>query len=157
MIFQDNNSLKNKKTGREALLYLSVGIATAALNLGLYHLLVASGVDYKFANLIAIVTAKICAYLGNKFLVFQSRCHNTAALCAEIAKFVAARSFTGLLDYFGLIIAVEWCGLDKMFAKYILEASIVILNYLISKFLVFQSIPRKADIKNIESKHDTSL
>ncbi len=117
--------------------YAFVGVATAAINVGLYHLLLFFGLDYKLANLTAIIAAKVFAYVGNKFLVFRTRCHSFGAWCRELAAYIAARSFTGVLDFFGLIFAVEVLSADPVWAKYILQIIVIIANYFLGKFLVF--------------------
>ena len=58
---------------REIVLYAVVGVATTILNIGLFYLLVhGAGMDYKWGNLITLITVKAAAFFGNKLIVFQS-------------------------------------------------------------------------------------
>ena len=125
------------KSWREIITYGFVGVATTLINLGSYHLLLLGGCDYKLANFIAIVAAKVFAYLGNKFLVFRTHCDSVSAFCRELATYVAARAFTGVLDFFGLIIAVEFLHADPIWAKYVLQVLVIVANYFLGKYLVF--------------------
>ena len=118
--------------------YILVGITTTLINIGIYHGLLLLGVDYKISNVFAVVLCKIYGYAANKLIVFQSHCRNSRELLAEIGKYVLARGFSGLVDYFGLILAVEVLGLDEVISKYIIQAIVIIMNYVLGKFIVFR-------------------
>jgi len=122
---------------REFLSYGFFGILTTLLNLFLYHFLVVGGMDYVLANLITLVVVKLTAYVVNKVFVFRSKSPNFIALCKEFFMFVVTRGLTGLIDFFGLILAVELFGFDEIISKYVLQVVVIVLNYVFGKVLVF--------------------
>ena len=133
--------LKNvisKIVNRETISYLFWGIATSVLNVGLFSFLDSQGVNYKVANIIAIIVTKLAAYFTSKFFVFHSHCPNMNALIKEIAAFIGARGFTMVVDYFGLIVLVDLLGFNKTLSKLIMTFFVVVLNYFFSKVAVFK-------------------
>ncbi len=131
--------LKNGKACeglREVLRYVFFGALTTLVNIGIYRLLLPL-LDYQISNLIAILSAKLFAYVTNKIFVFRSKCASTKELLGEISRFIAARGFTGLVDYFGLIAAVELFHYDPVYSKYVLQVIVIILNYVLGKKAVY--------------------
>ncbi len=126
-----------KWCNRETIAYAVFGVATTLVNLLMYRLLLAAAVDYKISNLLALLASKLFAYVANKKFVFQSRTNGFAALIKEFFRFVLARGATALVDYFGLILLVEWAGMNNRMAKYLVMAVVIILNYFLGKKLVF--------------------
>lgn len=122
---------------RELISYVIFGVTTTAVNIIIFQLLYSCGIDYKWANLVALILGKAYAYVTNKLFVFRSHCDGWAELMKEFIRFVAARGVTGLIDYFGMIIAVEVWGLSALVTKYFLQILIIILNYVFSKWTVF--------------------
>lgn len=122
---------------RELISYVIFGVTTTAVNIIIFQLLYSCGIDYKWANLVALILGKAYAYVTNKLFVFRSHCDGWVELMKEFIRFVAARGVTGLIDYFGMIIAVEVWGLSALVTKYFLQILIIILNYVFSKWTVF--------------------
>lgn len=122
---------------RELISYVIFGVTTTAVNIIIFQLLYSCGIDYKWANLVALILGKAYAYVTNKLFVFRSHCDGWAELMKEFIRFVVARGVTGLVDYFGMIIAVEVWGLSALVTKYFLQILIIILNYVFSKWTVF--------------------
>jgi putative flippase GtrA len=52
-------------------------------------------------------------------------------------RFIFARGFTGLVDYFGLIALVELFGFNEIYSKYAMVATVIVLNYVLGKKAVF--------------------
>ena len=132
--------MKNKCFGKnritELLRYGFFGMATTAVNIVVYQVLL-SFMDYRISNLIAILASKLFAYVTNKRFVFHSKCSNKRELFQEIYRFILARGATGLLDYFGLIIAVDVFHLNRVWSKYSIQIIVIILNYVLGKKAVF--------------------
>lgn len=116
--------------------YCVFGVLTTVVNIGVYQFLLLF-LDYRISNLIALLAAKLFAYVTNKLFVFRSHCGSMRELLGEIFRFVAARGFTGLLDYFGLIAAVELFRLDPVYSKYALQFLVIVLNYVLGKRAVY--------------------
>lgn len=153
MISKIKNYLTLEKI-KEIFLYGVGGIGTTILNVVTYQLLLLA-IDYKSANLIAIVFTKLAAYIWNKNLVFRSHCKNFKDFVAEFIRFVLARGFTGLIDYFGVIFAVEILSANKVYSKYALTIIVIIINYILGKKAVFIDTNENQDsaIKNTDDKN----
>lgn len=122
----------------ELIRYLLVGLTTTVINLVIYYVFITIGLEYWIANAFAIVFSKIYAFVTNKLLVFRTKQKTASGFLQEAKRFFLARSFTGLIDYFGLIVAVEFFGADKIISKYVLQVIVIALNYILGKHLVFK-------------------
>lgn len=136
------NSIKDSAFLSESIRYILIGVTTTLVNIGIFQGLLLFGADYRIANLCAVVLCKIYGFFANKIIVFRSHSRNMQDLLAEVARFVCARGFSGIVDYFGLIIAVELIGFDKILSKYLISILVIVINYLMGKFVVFR---RKKD------------
>jgi putative flippase GtrA len=133
-----NKSPIKKVVNRETISYAFWGVATSVLNIVVFYVLDWFGVYYRVSNLIAIILAKVAAYFSGKFFVFHSRCESAKELVLEVASFIAARIFTMLIDYFGLILLVDVLLIDRRVAKILMTLIVVIANYFLSKLAVFK-------------------
>lgn len=113
------------------------GGSVTVINFALYTLLVAVSVKYTTANIIALIVSKTWGYFINKFYIFRSHTHGIKETVAELMRFIAARGFTGLVDYFGVVFLVEILGAGELFSKYFIVILIIILNYVLGKKAVF--------------------
>lgn len=125
-------------TDPEIVRYLAAGAMTTAVNLGGFHLLSVLGLDYRIANAIALVASKVFAYAANKLYVFRSKSATPSELLKELGRYIAARGFTGVLDYLLLIVFVEAFHWDAGISKIGIQAIVILLNFLLGKFLVFK-------------------
>lgn len=118
--------------------YGVAGVSVTLVNFGVYTLLFAIGVEYTAANIAALVLSKTWGYFANKFYAFKSHTEGIGETLRELLRFVAARGFTGLVDYFAVIFLVELLGMNELVSKYAVVALIIILNYILGKKLVFK-------------------
>lgn len=121
---------------KELVLYGIFGVGTTIANILTYQFLLLF-LDYKFSNLIAIIFTKLLAYIVNKKFVFCSHCANIRELISEIVRFIITRGFTGLIDFFGLILFVEVFKYNQVYSKYFLQIVVIALNYIFGKKTVF--------------------
>ena len=138
LIMPDIKRIKQKLINRETILYGIVGVGTSILNILLFQLLVKLGIEYKIANIITLIVVKAAAYICNKNIVFRSHADSFAGLLKEIGRFIIARGATMLIDYFGLIILVEYIHVAKLPGKCFLTVLVIVLNYVIGKKHVFK-------------------
>jgi len=124
---------------QELLSYLVFGLLTTVVNVGVFNLLFVLNVKYQLANLAALILAKLFAYFTNKHFVFKTKTRQGFDSIREFIRFVFARGFTGLVDYFGLIFLVEIVSFDPVYSKYGLQVVVIVLNYILGKKLVFTS------------------
>lgn len=135
--------IKSKLINRETVLYAIFGVLTFFVGAIIYQVLLFFGVDYKISNIFSLVLGKLFAYVMNKLVVFKSRNKNFADFCKEFFRFVIARGATGLIDYFGVIIAVELLNWGKVISKYFFMVLVIILNYFFGKTVVFKDAEGK--------------
>lgn len=132
-----------KVFSREFITYGVFGVLTTLVNILIFKLLFENfGITYGIANIIAVLSAKVFAYITNKLFVFKHHCANAKELLLEIVKYVFARGFTGLIDIFGMFFAVEILKADEMLTKYIIQVIVIILNYILGKKVVFKNNDR---------------
>jgi len=121
----------------ETVSYIVCGVLTTLTNLCTFALLTGLGIHYQIADVIAIVTSILAAYLMNKFLVFESATHTFAAFFGEFVRFMGSRFITMLIEHYGVVLMVEILCMHAMISKFIIQFVVIVLNYILGKFLVF--------------------
>lgn len=121
---------------KETFLYLFFGGLTTLINIIIYKSLVFLNIDYIIANIIAWVISVIFAFITNKYYVFNKKNTN---LIKEFIKFISSRLGTGLLDLFFMFLTVSIFNFDDFIMKILSNIIVIILNYLLSKFIVFKN------------------
>ena len=127
--------MKDKK---QFIRYVIWGFITTVFHLVVFWLLNKVGLDYRIANIIAMVSSKSLAYMCNKFFVYKSKCNSIKELLREMFSFIIARGFTFFVDFFLLIILVDFVHINKMISKIIVLGVVVIINYILGEKFVFK-------------------
>ena len=96
------------------------------------------------ANVIAWAAAVAFAYVTNRIWVFESKRRGFVPIICEIAAFAGGRVLTLLLQEIIMGVFCTWLGLNEYLFKIIAAVLVVILNYFISKLLVFRKTKREA-------------
>ncbi len=130
---------------REILSYLFFGVLTTVVSWATYALFVgALGLPVNTGNILSWVCAVSFAYVTNKLWVFRSRSWAWPTWLKEAAAFFAGRIFSGLVEIGGLPLLMK-LGLDQTLfgvegfaAKVAVSVVVIILNYILSKFLAFR-------------------
>lgn len=130
----------------EILRYLIGGGLTTLINVMIYTILVLLTVKIRWANLIAMTVAKILSYFINKYYVYKSKSDNLKSMSKEAIKYVIARGFTGIIDYFATVILIEIYAFPKFLTKYFITFLVIVLNFLLGKYFVFE---KKSDCVDI--------
>lgn len=150
-------SLWNKY--KEIITYIIFGVLTTAVSWGTY-ILFADKVRMTvfWSNLLSWVCAVAFAYITNKLWVFESKSFKPSVILSEIVSFVAARGITGVIEIFCVPLLAR-TGFDNIFytlveklgfkmqvlftqgiySKISLAVIVVILNYFLSKFIIFKN------------------
>lgn len=131
--------VKKKLVNRETILYAFFGFMTFVVGAVIFQVMLYFGIDYRISNIFSLVLGKLFAYVMNKLIVFRCKNENIFEFCKEFIRFVFARGLTALIDYFGVILAVEILHCDKVVSKYFFMAVVVILNYFFGKKMVFKN------------------
>lgn len=130
--------IRYKDNYAEYILYIEFGILTTTINFITYFIFTkVIGFSTVTSNLIATAISIIFAYITNKLFVFNSKRNNLGELITELIKFVNARIFTGLLDTLFVFIGVDCIRVNDFVVKTISCIIVVILNYIISKVIIF--------------------
>ena len=130
--------IRYKDRYTEYILYIVFGILTTTINFITYFIFTkVIGFSTVTSNLIATAISIIFAYITNKLFVFNSKRNNLGELITELIKFVNARIFTGLLDTLFVFIGVDCIRVNDFVVKTISCIIVVILNYIISKVIIF--------------------
>ena len=131
---------------REQLLYLIFGGLTTVVDWVISFLLYgvwdaainANAFVIHGANVIAWVSAVLFAYVTNRIWVFRSQQRGVLPILGELCTFAGGRIITFLLQEALVAVFFDWIGLNKYAVKLIAAVLVVILNYIISKLLVFR-------------------
>lgn len=135
---------------KEVILYVVFGILTTIVNFATFYLLTHyTNTNENVANSIAIILAVLFAYLTNRKMVFNSTASTPKEVLIEIFKFIIARSFTMLVEFFGcmlLFYLAEKNNITKIFyfkADDVIKAAVtvivIIINFFLSKFFAFKN------------------
>lgn len=126
---------------KEIINYLIVGGLTTVVSLATYYLLVLTildpnkAVQLQIANIISWIAAVTFAYFTNRKYVFESK--NNRVL-NEAFSFYLSRLSTLLMDMAIMYVGVTLLdGNDKIW-KLIVQVVVTIMNYILSKFMVFK-------------------
>ena len=124
---------------RHELLYLIFGALTTLVNfvvyLGATRL---AGMGTTAANALAWLMAVLFAYLTNRTWVFESQATGAREIGAELLRFMAGRVATGLMDIAIMYVSVDLLGANDVVMKILSNVLVIILNYVISKLMVFR-------------------
>lgn len=90
------------------------------------------------ANVIAWVSAVLFAFVTNRKWVFRSRQRGVSAVLGELFTFAGGRVLTFLLQETIVFVFFDCLAVNKYAVKLIAAVLVVVLNYFISKLLVFR-------------------
>ena len=126
---------------QEIIKYLIFGVLTTIISLVTYYLLVFTilnpnnPIQLQIANIISWITCVTFAYITNRKYVFNSQNRN---IISEIIKFYSSRLTTLFIDILIMFIFVTVLHFNDKIIKLIVQFIIIILNYILSKILVFK-------------------
>ena len=132
--------LLKKENVREIVMYVLIGGLTTVVGIGSYWILTKTvldpenGVQIQIANCISWVLAVTFAYITNRIFVFRSK---STEIVKEAAKFYVARLGTLGLDMLFMFLTVTLAGLNDKAMKIVSSIIVTIVNYFLSKILVF--------------------
>ncbi len=126
-----------KDKTRHYFIYLVFGVLTTVVDLLVYKILLDLGVHYTISTTIAFVAAVMVAFYTNRRWVFSSKTKGKQVL-REIGLFFSVRIGTYVFDLIGLIIMIQFLQVDKFISKVIVNFGVIVLNYILSKWVVFK-------------------
>ena len=128
----------------EGIRYIIFGVITVLVSWGTYALFVFMGIDLAVSNILSWICAVLFAFVVNKIYVFRCVGSSKVKLSAELVSFFGGRVFTGVVAalLFPALCAIGlgfvFLGVEGLFARGITSGVEILLNYLISKFVVFR-------------------
>lgn len=123
----------------ESILYLFFGVMTTAVNIAVYAVCSRSfrwGVSV--STVMAWILSVLFAFITNRLFVFHSEESSMYGILKETALFFSSRLATGFLDVLLMNIFAVRLAYDDMMVKVSVNIIIIILNYILSKWVVFK-------------------
>ncbi len=133
------------KKYKQEIMYMIFGCLVTVVNWAVYTSMVAVlNLGITVSNAVAWFLSVVVAFVTNKLYVFESHSKGLRALSKEVIGFFLTRTGTGLLDVFlptiliGIGLSGSLFSIDGFYAKLVVNALVIILNYIFSKKLVFK-------------------
>lgn len=129
------------KKYEEIIRYLIIGVLTTVVSLATYYILVYTifnpdiGLELQITNIISWIVSVTFAYFTNRTYVFKLKEKKSLK---EAIKFYVSRVSTLLIDMLLMYIFVSLLKYNDKIIKLIVQIIITILNYILSKFIVFK-------------------
>ena len=120
--------------------YFITGCCTTLFNISMFALFHnALKFSVTVSNVISVILSILFAYIVNRIFVFRSNTKKFSKVLAEMGKFISGRIFTMALELGGVYLLVNVLGQNPLLGKAETQAVVFILNFLISKYIVFKS------------------
>lgn len=129
------------KKYEEIINYLIVGGLTTVVSLGTYYFCVYTFLDpenafqLQLANIISWICCVTFAYFTNRIFVFKSTRKDKLK---EALSFYGSRIATLLMDMGIMFVFVTLIGFNDKIMKLVVQVVVTVLNYVLSKLLVFK-------------------
>jgi putative flippase GtrA len=124
---------------REIIMYGIFGILTTIINIFIFYILDKIGINVYLNNSIAWLISVLFAFFTNKFYVFESKNNSVKVIFKEGISFFAARVLSYFIDMLTIFILFQTFGLNKMLSKVISNVIVIIINYVLSKLVIFKN------------------
>lgn len=92
------------------------------------------------SNSVAFILSIIFAFITNKIYVFNSKTLEIRNLIREGITFLCSRLATFVIDTALMILLIGILSINDFIAKCMVNIVVIIVNYILSKFIVFKDI-----------------
>lgn len=124
---------------KSIILYIIFGAATTFIDFAIYFSLTRLlGVNEQIAQWIAWFFAVVFAFFTNRKWVFEAGSKTTKNFIWQVLSFFGSRLFSGFINWLMILIFVTIMGISDIIIKCVAAVFIVILNYVLSKLIVFR-------------------
>ncbi len=132
------------KKYKEVINYLIFGVLTTLVNFVSYFIFAkVFKIDEVISSGLSWLCSVLFAYITNKLFVFESKTTRKREILKEMASFFLSRIVSGALcDVGTFAIMVKVLNINDVVAKLVTQVMVVILNYLLSKLIVFRKSKR---------------
>lgn len=121
--------------------YIFFGVLTTAVYFVTYYICRGLSLSPMPSTCIAWFCSVVFAFLTNKAFVFESKTETKGQFISELIKFFGSRLFSLLVDtlitYFFTEILHYTTGIKEFIGKVVANVVVLILNFVLSQFLVF--------------------
>ncbi|MCM6765526.1 GtrA family protein [Weissella paramesenteroides] len=118
--------------------YIFFGIVTTIINISTYLLLLSVNLNNHISVVISWFLSVVFAYVSNKLWVFDSNFIFNNGLVIEFCLFLLTRITTLFLEMIIIWYSVQYLCQSPAVWKFIDNVFVVIINYLISKLIIFR-------------------
>lgn len=125
---------------REILLYILFGGLTflvSIISFGLCN--VTLHMNELVANVVSWIIAVTFAFFTNRIWVFAAPTKNVREFISQLVRFFGGRLLTLGIEEVILMLFVTMMGLNSMMIKVIAQVIVIVLNYVISKLVIFKN------------------
>ncbi len=129
----------NRTTINQLFRYGIVGGLNTLITFIAYAIMVYAGFAYQFANLLAWLLGLVCGYFFSLVFVFGEKKSSPKADSRQFLKFCVMYGFSFSLSTAALMVLVESGLTGPVNAQFIVIPLIVIVNFVVSKYLVFKN------------------
>ena len=121
---------------KEIIMYLVFGVLTTVVNIVVYYIFSnLLHMNYLFSNAMAWFLSVLFAYVTNRKYVFDSKNNQ---IIKEAISFFGSRLASGIMDMMLMWFLVNFIIVNDVVAKVVVNVIVVILNYILSKLVVFK-------------------
>ena len=121
---------------KEIIMYLVCVVLTTVVNIVVYYIFSnLLHMNYLFSNAMAWFLSVLFAYVTNRKYVFDSKNNQ---IIKEAISFFGSRLATGIMDMVLMWFLVNFNIVNDVVAKVVVNVIVVILNYILSKLVVFK-------------------
>lgn len=133
------NKLIKKLLTKELIFYFIFGILTTIVDILTFYILNTTlNINENISNVIAVFVSTLFAFFTNKLFVFNLKSENIKQFFLELFKFILGRLFSMIIQIIGFWLLSSILKVDTLISKILSTAVAVVLNFFISKFLVFK-------------------
>ena len=147
-LFEKGLSLYKKH--KEVIDYTVIGGMTTVVNYVVYFVWSRLFGNILTANTVAWLVAVVFAFFANKLFVFRVGFSSPVAFLRELLLFAGARVFSGVVEMLMLAAGTLKLGINDLVVKVAAAVVIIVMNYFLSKFVVFAK-PKKETPQNEEA------
>ena len=127
------------KKNEEILNYLIFGVLTTIISIASYAIFTnIFNISILVSNVLSWILSVLFAFITNKLFVFKSKHKSFRDSFIECFKFYASRLFSLGVESLILYIGASILHINDMIVKIFAQVIVIILNYILSKILVFK-------------------
>ena len=130
---------------KEIINYLIFGVLSTVVNFASYFIFAKLfHIDEVVSSGLSWFCAVLFAYITNKIFVFESKTKPVKEFIKEMMSFFACRVLSGILcDVGTFALMVKVLNINDIIAKIVTQIMVVILNYVLSKLVIFKKKSEK--------------